>query len=139
MYTTCFTKSLTQNWNLPNNTVWNPNKGSGNLHPNCFKGYEWIVANLLNFFKQKVVGVAGSVGLRWKMLFLPFRAIPKFNRSGSMTWWNVCSTASFLSLNPWIGLGIGTKKHVNSLPCYHGYYGNEETKFSLYYVAMSSN
>ena len=50
MYTTT---SFTQNWNLPNNTVWNPNQGSGNLHPNCFEGYECIVANLLNFFQAE--------------------------------------------------------------------------------------
>ena len=98
-HVTCLTKSLTQNWNLPNNTIWNPNQGSGNLHPNCFEGYEWIVANLLNFFKQKAVGVADSVGSRWKMLFLSSGAVPKFSQSSSMTWWNVCSIASLLSLN----------------------------------------
>ena len=72
------------------------------------------------------------------MLFLPYGAIPKFSRSGSMTWWNVCSTARLFSLNSRIGLGIGTKKHANSLLCYHGYCGNEETRFSLYYVVVCS-
>ena len=37
------------------------------------------------FFKQKVVGVVDSIGLRWKMLFLQSRAVPKFSRSNSMT------------------------------------------------------